>query len=193
MRFLGWLIAAAAALAPVGTMSDLMVKIIYPASDAVFYITTREPRTDAEWSELQAKTLMLAESANLLMMPGYARDQDRWMTDARLMLDAGTAAYQAAKAKNVEALAAVNDALYESCVTCHQHYRRNYGRGSAAMQTLSETAPTVVSVDGGSVRGAEVDGIRIFKGLPYAAPPVGDLRWRPPQPAATWTGVRDAI
>src|ERR1043165_3976419 len=143
MRFLGWLIAAAAALAPVGTMSDLMVRIIYPASDAVFYITTRPPKTDAEWSDLQAKTLMLAESANLLMMPGYARDQDRWMADARLMLDAGAAAYKAAKSKDVAALEAVNDALYESCVTCHQHYRRNYGRGSASMQTQTQTAGVV--------------------------------------------------
>src|SRR5258708_22236612 len=34
--------------------------------------------------------------------------------------------------------------------------------------------------------------VRAFMGLPYAAPPVGDLRWKAPQPAAKWTGVRDA-
>jgi len=114
---------------PVGTMSDLMVKMIYPTSDAIFYIETRTPKTDAEWSELQAKTLTLAESANLLMMPGRARDQDRWMADAKLMLDAGVAAYAAAKKKDVAALVDLNDAVYQSCVVCHQHYRRNYGRG----------------------------------------------------------------
>ena len=110
-------------------MSELMIKIIYPTSDAVFYITTREPKSEAEWNELQAKTLMLAESANLLMLPGHARDQTRWMADSKLMLDAGTAAFKAARNKDLNALVEVNDALYQSCVVCHQHYRRNYGRG----------------------------------------------------------------
>ena len=51
------------------------------------------------------------------------------MADAKLMLDAGEKAYKAAKAKNVDGLVAINDDLYQSCVVCHQHYRRNYGRG----------------------------------------------------------------
>ena len=71
---------------------------------------------------------MLAESANLLMMPGRARDQGRWMKDARLMLDAGWAAFKAAKAKDVPALEALSDQMYESCTTCHQHYRPGYGK-----------------------------------------------------------------
>ena len=105
-----------------------MVHMIYPTSDAVFYISSRTPKTDAEWAELQAKTLTLAESANLLMMPGRARDQDQWMKDARLMLDAGWAAFKAAKAKDVAALEALSDQLYESCVTCHKNYRPDYGK-----------------------------------------------------------------
>jgi len=112
----------------VGTMSELMVDIIYPASDAVFYISTRTPSTSEEWMALQGQTLMLAESANLLMMPDRARDLDQWMSDARLMLDAGEAAYRAAKDRDVAALEALSDPLYESCVTCHQHYRPDYGR-----------------------------------------------------------------
>lgn len=112
----------------IGSMSELMVDIIYPASDAVFYITTREPTNDAEWNELRGKTLMLAESANLLMMPGRARDRDRWMADAKLLLDAGTAAFRAARRKDVNALDDLNDQLYQSCTTCHMHYRPNYGR-----------------------------------------------------------------
>src|SRR4051794_14961601 len=116
---------------PASTVSELMVKIIYPASDAIFYITTREPKTESEWVELQGKALAVAESANLLMMPGRARDQDRWIADARLMLDAGRAAFRAAKAKDVAALDALNDQLYTSCTSCHQHYRANYGRRPA--------------------------------------------------------------
>jgi hypothetical protein len=117
-----------------------MVKIIYPASDAIFYITTREPKTEAEWGELQGKALAVAESANLLMMPGRARDQDRWMDDARLMLEAGRAAFRAAKAKDVAALDALNEQLYTSCTSCHQHYRPNYGRRPTAADAASRTA-----------------------------------------------------
>ena len=49
-----------------------------------------------------------------------------------------------------------------------------------------------VTVDTGTVIGAIVDQARVFKAIPYAAPPLGALRWRPPQPAAAWTGERDA-
>jgi len=109
-------------------MSELMVDVLYPAGDAVFYIESRTPTNSDEWAALQMQTLMLAESANLLMMPGRARDQDQWMADSKLLLDAGEAAYRAAKDRDVEALVALNDALYESCVTCHLHYRPDYGR-----------------------------------------------------------------
>ncbi len=44
----------------------------------------------------------------------------------------------------------------------------------------------------GEASGLQSDGVQAFKGLPYAAPPVGDLRWRAPRPPAAWDGVRDA-
>jgi para-nitrobenzyl esterase len=51
--------------------------------------------------------------------------------------------------------------------------------------------PVVATADG-AVRGTSSGPTREFLGIPYAAPPVGSLRWRPPQPAARWHGVRDA-
>jgi para-nitrobenzyl esterase len=47
-------------------------------------------------------------------------------------------------------------------------------------------------VTGGEAQGVVTDGISIFKGIPFAAPPVNDLRWKAPQPAKPWTGVRKA-
>ena len=65
------------------------------------------------------------------------------------------------------------------------------GVGTAAS---SQTPPrsAVVRVESGELQGVVDDGVVSFKGIPFAAPPVGDLRWRPPQPAAPWTGVRQA-
>lgn len=53
-------------------------------------------------------------------------------------------------------------------------------------------AEPVVAVDTGQLRGVVSDGVQSFKGIPFAAPPVGELRWRAPQSAPAWTGVRDA-
>ena len=53
-------------------------------------------------------------------------------------------------------------------------------------------APHATIADGGVVRGAAVPGGDVFRGLPYAAAPVGNLRWRAPRPPAAWRGVRDA-
>jgi para-nitrobenzyl esterase len=49
-----------------------------------------------------------------------------------------------------------------------------------------------VQVEGGRVRGVPGDGVIAWKGIPFAAPPVAGLRWRPPQPVQAWSGVRDA-
>jgi para-nitrobenzyl esterase len=64
--------------------------------------------------------------------------------------------------------------------------------GGAVASPASGGANPIVRTDDGLVRGAGVAGVNSFLGLPYATPPTGNLRWRPPQPAAAWSGVRDA-
>jgi para-nitrobenzyl esterase len=54
----------------------------------------------------------------------------------------------------------------------------------------AQTAGPIVKVEGGQVQGAANADIQSFKGIPYAAPPVSALRWRPPQPVIAWRGVR---
>lgn len=62
--------------------------------------------------------------------------------------------------------------------------------------TVNTAVGDVVQTQWGSVRGETVTEIgktaRIYRGIPYAKPPVGDLRWKAPQPADSWEGVRDA-
>ena len=54
------------------------------------------------------------------------------------------------------------------------------------------TEAAMVRTEQGAVSGQAQDGFTVFRGIPYAAPPTGALRWAPPQPAAPWSGVRDA-
>lgn len=60
-----------------------------------------------------------------------------------------------------------------------------------AVASADRSRPVVV-IDGGAVRGVAVSGGFAFRGLPYAAAPIGGLRWRAPRPPIDWSGVRDA-
>ena len=112
----------------IGTMSELMLDMIFPTSNEIFYVGRNEEKTYKDWSDLQNNALMLGEAANILMAENRARDKDRWMKDAKLLWDVGNKAFKAAKAKDLEALKALNDDLYEACQSCHEHYRPGYRR-----------------------------------------------------------------
>ena len=106
---------------PVATMKQLMVDVIHPASNALLLLINRGgPSDDKEWAEARRSALTLAESGNLLIIRNRAT---AWIADARLLTDAGAAAYKAAEAKDGKALAAQSDRIDASCTTCHKQFR----------------------------------------------------------------------
>ena len=148
---------------PRQTMSALMIDPIYPASDAIFYITTRTPSTDAEWRALETKTAALAEAATALTTPVYFRDRTRWMSDAQLLIDASATALAAVRRHDVAALETLNEPLYTACVQCHQDYRPNYGRRIPTSAPAAEADRTATS---------DLDGVWNFSTLtPLERPP----------------------
>lgn len=62
--------------------------------------------------------------------------------------------------------------------------------GISSAQAAAE--PTLATISSGQLQGVEANGVISFKGIPYATPPLGDLRWRAPQPVEPWSGIRNA-
>ena len=124
---------APATFQPVGNMSQLMIDIIYPTSDAIFYVDRNPPKNEHDWDVLRAQALTLAESGNLLLMEGRARDREAWAKDAKAMIDVATTAFRAAQVKDIAAIRALNDPLNDACVICHEQYRPGYRRRPRAV------------------------------------------------------------
>src|ERR1051325_633327 len=59
-----------------------------------------------------------------------------------------------------------------------------------AFTRFASAADDTIKVDGGRISGTTEDGVRTFKGIPFAAAPVGDLRWKAPQPVVPWQGIK---
>lgn len=113
-------------------VKETMVLVLDPAADVVWdsagSIVTFEgtedlaPTTDEGWLRVAHSAAVVAESGNLLMIPGRARDDADWMEISRGLIDAGVRAEQAAEAHDAEALFAAGGRLYNVCVSCHQQY-----------------------------------------------------------------------
>ncbi len=66
------------------------------------------------------------------------------------------------------------------------------GAVTASAQMPEQIDPVTVTVDAGQLQGSRENGVLVFRGVPYAAPPLGPNRWRPPQKVESWKGVRAA-
>ena len=129
---------APATFQPVGSMKQLMVDIIYPTSDALFYVDRDPPKKQKQWDDLKSQALMLAESGNLLMMEGRARDQKNWIMESKMLINIGAKAYQAAQDKDLDGIRALNDSLNAACVVCHYQYRPGYHRRRPAAAPVAQ-------------------------------------------------------
>jgi hypothetical protein len=110
---------------PVATMKQLMVDLIHPASnDILLFVARGGSDNERDWAALRHSAVTLAESGNLLIMR-RSDDQGNWTKDAGTLVDVGTAAYKAAQAKDMKALAALAEPLDASCTMCHKHFRPN--------------------------------------------------------------------
>ena len=69
----------------------------------------------------------------------------------------------------------------------------SHARSAASATPLADEMNAVVPIQSGTVRGRVADGVYVFQGIPFAAPPFGPNRLRPPQPVEPWSGVRDAL
>jgi cytochrome c556 len=113
--------APASEFQPVATMKQLMVEIIHPASNEILLAVNRgQLRTDQDWAVVRRAALTLAESGNLLIMRNRASD---WIAESRSLVEAGTAVYKAAEAKDARMIASLTDRIDASCTSCHKKFR----------------------------------------------------------------------
>jgi hypothetical protein len=114
--------APQAGFKPVGTVLQIMNAVVIPSSNVVWNVPAAAPKSDEDWANVRNSSLALAESGNLLMIGDRAKDQDEWMKASQTLVDAGTAAFRAAEAKDVDGMTAAGDQIYNACEGCHMKY-----------------------------------------------------------------------
>lgn len=117
---------------PSTSIFNLMVWGLEPAADVLWdsagFIVTEDgeqdlqPTTDEGWDHVRNNATVVAESGNLLMMPGYAADDGDWMEYSAALQVAGVRARDAAIAKDADALFDAGAKLYNVCLACHNRY-----------------------------------------------------------------------
>jgi hypothetical protein len=114
------------------TVPEIMDHVIDPAARVVWanagYVITAKgeeelwPKTDEGWHAVENAAVTVAESSNLLLLPGRPRGGEDWTRFAHQLSDAGMAAARAAEAKDKEGLFKTGGQIYEACLACHREY-----------------------------------------------------------------------
>ena len=114
------------------SVSEVMLSVLEPASDTLWdnagWVESAAgyeelyPTTDEGWAFVRAQAAVVAESGNLLALPGRAIDNDAWMIYSEGIVDAGLMAMKAADERNEEDFFQAGAQLYSVCTACHQAY-----------------------------------------------------------------------
>lgn len=114
--------APAAAFKVVAPSKQIMLAVTIPASEKVFGAAAEPPTTDEQWVAVERAALELAESGNLLLIPGRAVDNGDWTNYSHMLIDTASKAYAAAQAKDIDGVSDAGNAIYEACEGCHKKY-----------------------------------------------------------------------
>ncbi|MDX1577739.1 MAG: hypothetical protein R3266_04615 [Gemmatimonadota bacterium] len=116
----------------VADVKDLMLSVLEPSAevywDAVGEILDKDgvheirPASNEEWEAVRNAAFVIAESGNLLMMAGRARDRGPWVDYSREMIESGRLALRAAEARDDEAVFDAGAEVYYACTNCHAAY-----------------------------------------------------------------------
>lgn len=117
---------------PTLSIHDLMVQVMEPAADGIwdsagFIITVEgeqdlQPTTQEGWDAVRNSASMVAESGNLLMLPGYRADTADWVDYSKGLIRTGLKARAAAEAQDADALFDAGGEIYNVCRACHNRY-----------------------------------------------------------------------
>lgn len=120
---------------PTGDVMHLMQWVMEPAADRLWdssgWIITEEgtqdltPTDDETWLAMQYSATVVAESGNLLLMPGLAKDEGAWRDISLGLVDAGLKAKAAAEAQDADAFFEAGGLIYRVCRSCHLIYDRD--------------------------------------------------------------------
>jgi len=115
----------------VGSVKELMLDVIHPSFNDILLVVHRGgPQSEGDWRIVRRGALTLAESGTLLLSRGPTTND--WVKNVNSLVEAGTAAYRSAQAKDATKLAEAAENVDASCTQCHQRYRPDVFPGETA-------------------------------------------------------------